>query len=603
MSRRGPALVVALALGVAWARLLAVNGRSGMFLPDDTLISYRYAERLAAGHGLTWTDGERVEGYSNLAWVLLLAAARGLGFDLLDAGRELGFACAVVALAALTWSARPRALAEVPATFAAPLALATASPFAVWATAGLEQPLLAAALAAALALARDDDRRPHALGAALALLCWTRPDGALLAAAVGVGWWVRRPERGPDARVVAAWPAAAVLAQHLFRGLYYGAMVPNTAKAKLAFTAERLADGGDYAASAAAALWPLLLFVPVALAAALAARRGRDAWLYALPFVAWTAYLVFIGGDIFPAHRHAVLLVVLAAFAVADLLRVSSARAALAAALVALAVPLLLDRLAASDLQARRAERERWEWDGLALGRHLRELFAARDPLVAVDPAGAVPFASGLRSLDMLGLTDATIAARPPASFGTRRIGHELGDGAYVLGRQPDLVLFCDPSGRLRPCFRSGRQMVADPRWAAEYRPMVLQVPGRSLRTVLYARTVSERIGAQEDSAGRVEVPLYLLTGASGVARATGDGLEVVLPAGAVVELPVRVPRDGSYWLMVDAAPREALAVGAPRGGGGVEPAELLVAEGRTIRLALAAHDELVLTRLLLVPE
>ncbi|HVR20316.1 MAG TPA: hypothetical protein VMS65_11485, partial [Polyangiaceae bacterium] len=40
------------------------------FISDDALISLRYARRFAQGLGLTWTDGERVEGYTNLLWVL-----------------------------------------------------------------------------------------------------------------------------------------------------------------------------------------------------------------------------------------------------------------------------------------------------------------------------------------------------------------------------------------------------------------------------------------------------------------------------------------------------------------------------------------------------
>ena len=42
---------------------------------DDAYISYRYARNLAAGDGLTFNPGERVEGYSNLLYVLLLAPA------------------------------------------------------------------------------------------------------------------------------------------------------------------------------------------------------------------------------------------------------------------------------------------------------------------------------------------------------------------------------------------------------------------------------------------------------------------------------------------------------------------------------------------------
>ncbi|MCA9625478.1 MAG: hypothetical protein KC731_40935, partial [Myxococcales bacterium] len=63
--------LAALAIGLA---LLALHARR--YLPlvvDDAYISLRYADRLLAGDGLTWTAGEAVEGYSNLAWTLGLA--------------------------------------------------------------------------------------------------------------------------------------------------------------------------------------------------------------------------------------------------------------------------------------------------------------------------------------------------------------------------------------------------------------------------------------------------------------------------------------------------------------------------------------------------
>ena len=44
------------------------------FLQDDAFISFRYARNLATGHGLVWNPGERVEGYTNFLWTLLMAA-------------------------------------------------------------------------------------------------------------------------------------------------------------------------------------------------------------------------------------------------------------------------------------------------------------------------------------------------------------------------------------------------------------------------------------------------------------------------------------------------------------------------------------------------
>ena len=64
-----PALVV---FGGAYRRLWG-------YLIDDVFISVRYARNLVDGHGLVYNVGERVEGYTNLLWTLLLAGALRLG--------------------------------------------------------------------------------------------------------------------------------------------------------------------------------------------------------------------------------------------------------------------------------------------------------------------------------------------------------------------------------------------------------------------------------------------------------------------------------------------------------------------------------------------
>ena len=75
-------LAPAACIFVASFAVLGVHAGSHLpFLSDDALITLRYAGRLLEGHGLTWTDGPRVEGYSNLAWLLLCAGAGALGAD------------------------------------------------------------------------------------------------------------------------------------------------------------------------------------------------------------------------------------------------------------------------------------------------------------------------------------------------------------------------------------------------------------------------------------------------------------------------------------------------------------------------------------------
>src|SRR5688572_15029870 len=75
---------------VALVGLLALNAWYYYpFVSDDALISLRYGRRLASGLGLTWTDGERVEGYTDLLWVLFAATATKLGAGPISVARWL----------------------------------------------------------------------------------------------------------------------------------------------------------------------------------------------------------------------------------------------------------------------------------------------------------------------------------------------------------------------------------------------------------------------------------------------------------------------------------------------------------------------------------
>ena len=49
-----------------------IDGTRYFFLDDDQMVSMRFARNLAEGHGLVWNPGERVEGYSNLGWTLVM---------------------------------------------------------------------------------------------------------------------------------------------------------------------------------------------------------------------------------------------------------------------------------------------------------------------------------------------------------------------------------------------------------------------------------------------------------------------------------------------------------------------------------------------------
>jgi hypothetical protein len=528
-----PALVVA-ALQAVWP---------WPFFSDDSFVSLRYAERLLHGEGLTWTDGERVEGYSNLLWVLACSGLGALGLDLVTAARALGAACTAGALCLLARALRPADLRGAVVAAMAPLLVATSSPVLAWTLGGLEGPMVLLWLAWGFgALATQQTAPANArrallwAGVPFALACWTRPDSPLWVAGAGIGLWLTSLRAGLVAATgrmfaFAALPIGAVLLQLTFRLAYHGDLVPNTAHVKAEFDPGAGGAGVTYVANALWALpgvvWPALLGAVVL---CLLRPTRALALVLVLPLLLWAGYLMAIGGDHFPGRRllHGALapLALLVAFAGRRLAGSSWPRTLLVAAplLAAAAFGLHTSR---SDPQNHELRAEVWEWRGRALGLALGLALAEQRPLLAVDAAGAVPFYSRLPVLDMLGLCDRTIATTPYRDWlqdvkarGDVPLppGHLRGNGAYVMERAPDLMLFGPPSGSPLPVFVSALEFEDDPRFLDGYRGVLFDAgahavpPGsanvESIVAPLWVH-VRGRLGVQVGDA-QVEIPAHL---------------------------------------------------------------------------------------------
>ena len=502
--RRSAPWVIAAALPALGVFLLQV-GWTWPFFSDDSFISLRYAERLLDGHGLTWTEGERVEGYSNLLWVLLVALFGACGIELVTAARALGVLCTVAALVGLAAALRPRGAREAAVAAVAPLLVAGTQPVLVWSTAGLEGPLMLALLAWGFAGLVPLCERPTSeapagarallvAGAPFALACWARPDSPLWAltagVGVGIGWLGRCRGSVREAVVRALWFGApamvAVALQTAFRVFYYGDLVPNTAHVKAELAPSSLAPGAAFVVDALTSMPALTLAATIGAVAALTCRRSRSKALPPLLAVlAWLVYLCVIGGDHFPGLRllHGALapLALLAGLGAARLPRAAGWAAAAAMLGAGLAAADAL--LARTNERSQEARAEVWEWHGKALGEVLGRAFADQQPRLAVDAAGALPYYSKLPCLDMLGLCDRTIATTPfPAWIETMRPeiprppGHMRGNGAYVMDRQPDLMVFQHAPGLPLPVFVSACEFEDDPRFLNDYRMFLLDL-------------------------------------------------------------------------------------------------------------------------------
>ncbi len=487
----GAALVarpLAARLGLAaLAALVTLSGRLWpAWLSDDAFISFRYAQNLAQGHGLVYNVGERVEGYTNFLWTVLAALVIALGGDVAVwshlAGAALG-----VAIVLLTYGLGAR-LAGAPWGLLAALIAGTSQSLLLYTGrgSGLEAGLFALLVLAgserylafhqAATEQRGDpadagaaDARPLiASGLLLALAALTRPEGVLVFALTAAHLALRASADGDLRRwagrllALALRPsplwvlAGAFLAIYLpyfaWRLWYYGDLLPNTFYAKTGGGLSQVLRGAAYAGAFALTLGGPLLLVALApwargWRAALASWRG-----YLLPLtLAYSAYIIAVGGDHFRGERFFVPLLPWIAILMADgaaalyaaaAPRVPRALAPVAALAVAVAVGAgalaALGRTRPIDPIIQGLDESVWIWRDI--GWWMADHTSSEASLAAAG-AGAVAFYGQRETVDLYGLTDRHIGRLEIEGMGEGVAGHEKRDPVYVLEvRRPTYI-------------------------------------------------------------------------------------------------------------------------------------------------------------------
>jgi hypothetical protein len=435
-----PAALAAFLVGVV------VHGRlAGWNVIDDALITCRVAANAAAGFGPVFNPGVRFESWSSPAWVALLTAGARLGMDLPWLARALGV---IAAIALVVIAARLLVrIAPAPVALAGAVALAADAGLAVWCQSGLETAcftLLLFVLATVVAAAAATPSRSLLALAGLlsGSLALVRPEGfALGAVAVAIAW--RRAGGERLARLALVGPALVVAgALTAWRVAEYGAWLPASASAKLALRPDAIAAGagallhgfGRRFVVVAGAVWMVRRFRPRAADLSAPAPPALAAWreLTVGVTIVLAAMVLLSGGD-WMGHDRLILpvvpLLVVAAVAAAAERRLPGALLFLLGALAVLGPAWQADRISRHGHAARR----------------LGEWLSASCPdstYLGVAAAGAIPFHSGFRTIDALGIADPHIARTPPAPGAAWTPGHMHYDTERFLAARPDIIVW-----------------------------------------------------------------------------------------------------------------------------------------------------------------
>jgi arabinofuranosyltransferase len=436
---------------------------------DDAYISFRYAQNCLAGDGLVFNAGERVEGYTNFLWTIILALFMRLGLEPSPVAIGLGILFSLATLWLVYRFLNLTSLRDSPVPIIAVLCLAVDGSFALWAVSGMETSMFAFLMFAALTfyLWEWESEKPGFLsGVLLALAAMTRPEGVLILGVVVIHQALarlvvqRKLLTSADVARVGVF-LMVYIPYFLWRYYYYGFLLPNTFYAKVtvgnsdAQHQRGLRHLSTFVDVHLGWLLPLLALVPVF-------KRKFSFWITSLLAVVlvYVSYIVYVGGDwsvgrffvpVLPAVYILVATGLVEAYNsfqewVEKIAKSSKALLILRCvgfSFLALALVTLFSfsslngehKLFILRFQAAEATHAR-----VTMGKWLRDHVPV-DTFIAVDAAGQIPYYSGLRTLDMFGVNDVHTAHLKIETMGQGIPGHEKFDFDYIMWRQPDLII------------------------------------------------------------------------------------------------------------------------------------------------------------------
>jgi hypothetical protein len=492
--------VIFLYLFHAFAASRFIDGVLWFWLDDDQMISMRYARNLIEGHGLVWNPGERVEGYTNFGWTMLMAAVHLIPLDARMMPLAMTAVSALICLTVVYLTARlletlePRRLA-----LTLPVALfciVTCTDVMFWATSGFETILVTALhLYVVLSVVRGGPVGAPVL-IPLALIPLVRSDGihVWLGDAILVLWLAQDRTRAALLLLASLLPFAAHL---LFRVTYYGDLLPNTYYLKVSDLDAKWSRGLDYVFRYCQR-YSVVIILAIGTAASLCRRDPRALSLFT-SVIPTLLYSAAVGGDVFYPFRFLAHIMpelfIWATLGGAALVTAPAARLGWVSALTIVSMPSASNPLAWIAGASSNGD----PFDQIVVAASLKKN-ASADASVAAIAAGIVPYFTRLKSIDLLGKNDAHIARLPPQPGAM--VGHGKIDPNYSFQMMPDYVVSHRSAAFVEAVLPLGSEgttdyvtgILASPLFQEFWKPNPVPDPYLLEHSALYVRTGSREM-------------------------------------------------------------------------------------------------------------
>jgi hypothetical protein len=441
---------------------LLILAWANRFVQDDAYISFRYAHNLAHGQGLVWNPGERIEGYTNFLWTLLMSVPIYFDRDPVTFSFAVGLILYFFSLL-LTFKVALQLFDSRGIALLTVILLGTNYTFSAYATGGLETQLQTFLITAAVFLTlggmKENNwsaRRLQRLSLVAGLAVLTRPDSPLLLSVL-IAFTVLQLIRAPLGKKQRLLKFASLVSPFsvlvggwlIWKTAYYGEILPNTFYAKVSPSRALLGQGLLYLDVFLESYWlmPLLILLGFYMKR-LVEKRNISFAILALSILLWLIYVVVVGGD-FMEFRFLVPILPAVFILIGWLLFVQIRTGLVTAGLCLLVLlgsihhAVSFDGWAGIDSVGRLSDYVRDSPDGLSgVGRMLGQAFNY-DPNVTISvmAAGAIPYYSRLRTIDMFGMSDRWVARHGIAHDKENPAHQKLATLDYLIEREVNIIV------------------------------------------------------------------------------------------------------------------------------------------------------------------
>ncbi len=440
-------LLITALTGTAW--LCYYTAIHSFTFADDAFIFFRYSHNIVNGYGPVFNIGEHVEGFTSPLWLLLISIFNYFGISPLYASTVLALFFAIISLILMLHF--PSFIKSALFKVIAVLFMLFTGWYLFWITSGMETMLYTALILAASYrfIIEKQQQSDHFLSGLLASLTYlARPEGFLL---ILFALFAAKSNRKRLSFLAGFIPLS--LTYELFRIYYYKEVTANTASAKLDTSFAHLSMGLAYVKDMFTGC-PLCLLAIIPLIVLLYSNKN-DKQNYNITYSIYSfiiiniVYFIIIGGDFFENHRFFVPLLpwlcLLAAKGIEDIYFKIERTRPKTASIVTISTILTMIMLSFNKEVIAETHGINWITAAGKLGVALHSTFP-KETLVASSHIGALGYYSKLPVLDLLGLTDKTIAHTPIndqiyQTYIKRDAGHERFNIKYSLNRNPQIIV------------------------------------------------------------------------------------------------------------------------------------------------------------------